>query len=114
VPRDNPSLKLLVVASVARYSGVVRIDTWVAVAIVAALFMLMVTLAGLMLGGAVVARRRTQALIQGRLAELWEVVRSALDLPEDASKTFAVISVLPIPVAFIVPPAVGTVIFIVL
>ena len=113
MPGDDPSLNLLVVACGARYSGVVRVDTWVAVAIVAALFMLMVTLAGLMLG-AVVARRRTQALIQGRLAELWEVMRSAVDLTEDASKTFAVISVLPIPVAFIVPPAVGTVIFIVL
>ena len=87
--------------------GGVRVAAWVAVAIVAALFVLMVALAGMMLGRAVVARRRTQALIQGRLAELWEVVGSALDLPEDASKTFAVISVLLIPVAFIVLPVGG-------
>lgn len=103
-----------VVASGARYLGGVRVEAWLAVAVVAALFVLMVLLSGTMLGGAVVARRRTRALIREPLTELWGTVGAAGDLPEDASKRFAVVSVLLIPVAFVVLPAVGALVFIVL
>ncbi len=94
-------------ASVFQFLGAVDFGNRRLLAITAAvLFVVFFLLAGILLRGAAVARRRSALTMQGPLGALWETIGNAGDPPRDNSEDFARISIGLTALVWIVGPAV--------
>ena len=101
-------------ASIGQYLGAIDfLSRPVLVGLFAALFLLFLLLSSVLLSGAAVAHRRSNLIMQGPLAALWESVGHCGNPPDDDSQLFALVAILLSALVWVGLPVAGVVVYLV-
>ncbi len=99
-------------ATGARYFGAIEwASRWVSLGVVAVAFLLLLVITAIMFAGAGVAHRRARLVLEAPLARLYAAIGHAGTPPKDNSVEVATLAVVLTVVAWVVLPALGTILY---